>query len=199
MNGYSTPRSLRSPPLARVLRRSKTRSNARGAALVEAAVAIPVMLIFLGTTMFAHASYDEKLAQQASTRSEVLYHASHSCEEQAPREMANQLGANNSTGTSKSQQESDTSGGEGGKADQAAGKLRDSEQQGVSRSWNLVKTHRQKTVNGSAVEDRKRVSLTREVAADSEVACNEKRFDNSWTAIFGFIKSYAQSGAGIVD
>jgi hypothetical protein len=187
------PKQLRS----RLLRR--TSRSTRGAALVEAAVAIPVMLIFMGTTMFAHRSYDMKLAQQASTRSEVLFYASHNCEENAPGEMAQQLGASASSGTGKQTQEADASGGEGGKADQAAGKLRGSEQQGVSRSWNLTKSHRQADVGNSAVEDRKKVYLTRNIKADSEVACNEKRFDNNWTAIFGFIKGFAQSGAGIVD
>lgn len=177
-------------------RRSRTKG---GAALVEAAVAIPVMLIFLGTTIFAHKSYDAKLAQQASTRAEILYYGSHNCETNAPAEMAQQLGAGSSNGTSKSSSEADTTGGNAGDIDSASGKLRDSEQQGVSRSWNLAKTHRQGDVSNTAVEDRKTVTLNRTIYADSEVACNEKRFDNSWTAIFGFIASYAQSGGGFID
>jgi hypothetical protein len=182
---------------ARLLRRSSR--GKRGAALVEAAVAIPVMLIFLGTTIFAHKSYDAKLAQQASTRSEILYYASHNCETNAPAEMAQQLGAGSSNGTSKAANESDTTGGNAGDIDAASGKLRGSEQQGVSRSWNLAKTHREGPVSNTAVQDRTTVTLNRTIYADSEVACNEKRFDNSWTALFGFIKGFAQSGGGFID
>lgn len=177
----------------------RSRRSKRGAALVEAAVAIPVMLVFLGTTIFAHASYDEKMAQQASARAEVLYHASHNCEAQAPTEMANQLGSTNSTGTSTSQQQSDTTGGYGGKADQGAGNLRGSEQQGVSRSWNLVKTHRERDVNGTAVNDRRTVGLNRQIVADAEVACNEKAFPNKFTGVFQFLGRFVQSGGGFVD
>jgi hypothetical protein len=178
----------------------RNRSRKRGAALVEAAIAIPVMLVFLGTTMFAHRSYDEKMALQMSARSEVLYNASHSCEEQAPGEMAKQLGAGaGSGGTSKEEGSADPTGGEAGTVDTAAGKLRDSERQGISRSWNLLRTSRSSSANGSAIVENKTFTLNRPISANSEVACNEKRFDNDWTAIFGFIAGYAQSGAGFID
>lgn len=174
----------------------------RGAALVEAAVAIPVMLVFLGVTKFAHDSYDEKIALQMSARSEILYNASHNCEATAPASMAQQLGANvASSGTAKEQGQDDPSGGAGSELDGPSSKLRDSEKQGVSRSWNLVRTSRttETDPNGSAVQEQKTVKLRRTITANSAVACNEKRFDNDWTAIFGFIKGFAQSGGGFID
>jgi hypothetical protein len=176
------------------------RARKRGAALVEAAVAIPVMLVFLGTTMFAHRSYDEKIALQMSARSEILYNASHNCAEQAPSEMSRQLGAGAaSSGTSKESGDADTTEGNGGAVDGTSSKLPDDAQSGVSRSWNLVKTSRQTTADGSAVQEQKTVKLNRTITANAEVACNEKRFDNDWTAIFGFIKGFAQSGGGFID
>jgi hypothetical protein len=149
--------------------------------------------------MFAHKAYDAKLAQQASTRAEVLYYASHACETKAPPEMAQQLGAGASEGASKDPGQADTTGGKGGAVDNAAPKLRDSEQQGVSRGWNLAKSHRAGEVSNAAIEDRRVIRLSRRVSANSEVACNEKRFDNSWTGIFGFIKGFGQSGGGFID
>ena len=176
------------------------RGKKRGAALVEAALVIPVMLVFLGTTMFAHKSYEEKIAQQASARAEILYYGSHNCAENAPSEMSNQLGAVGSTGTSQETGDADPNGGQGaGELGGTSNKLRDSEKQGVSRSWQVAKTHRSQVVNGKAVQEQKTVGLARLVVADAEVACNEKRFDNDWTAIFGFIKSFAQSGGGFIN
>ena len=92
---------------------AKSRRRRRGAALVEAAVVIPVMLVFLGLTMWVHNSYDEKLASQTSTRAQVLYNASHNCEEEVPEEMSVQLGTKTSgTGTSTSSENSDPSPGD---------------------------------------------------------------------------------------
>lgn len=180
--------------------RTKNLARERGAALVEAAVAIPVMLVFLGTTLFAHRSYDEKIALQMSARAEVLYNASHNCEQTAPGEMARQLGASAaSSGTAKEQDDADTTGGNAGPLDSMGGKLRDSERQGLKRSWNLVKTSRTTSADGSAVMEQKTVKLNRTITAHAEVACNEKRFDEPWTSIFGLIVGYARAGGGFID
>jgi hypothetical protein len=179
---------------------AKKRSRERGAALVEAAVVIPVMLVFLGLTMWIHNSYDEKLASQTSTRAQVLYYASHNCDEEVPSELAVQLGTKTSGSTpGKSSQDGDTSDGNAGAADHASEKLGGDTQEGLKRSWNLVKTHRDTSVAGTAVQDRQKVSFSVPIASNSEAACNEKRFDNSWTAVFGFIKGYIRSGGGIVN
>ncbi len=175
--------------------RIKSRRAKRGAAMVEAAVVIPVMLVFLGLTMWVHNSYDEKLASQTSTRAQVLYYGSHNCEEEVPEEMSQQLGTKTSgTGTGKGEQADDPNHG-----DATGTKEPPTAEGGLKRSWALAYTHRDTTVGGSAVQDREKVTFQVPITADSEVACNEKRFDNNWTAVFGFIKSFIRSGAGIVN
>jgi hypothetical protein len=186
------------PQKARSL--ARRRSRARGAALVEAAVVIPSMLVFLGLTMWVHDSYDEKLASQTSTRAQVLYYASHNCTEEVPTELETQLGTRTrGAAPSSSTQDSDTTEGSGGDADHAASKLGGEEQEGLKRSWNLVKTHRDTTVSGSGSLDKQRFTMSIPVTSNSEVACNEKRYDSSWTAVFGFIGGFLRSGGGIVD
>jgi len=183
--------------LTRLLR-AKNRSRARGAALVEAAVAIPVMLVFLGLTMFIHNSYDEKLASQTSTRAQVLYYASHNCEGGVPEQMSVQLGTKTS-GSAAGKQAGEADPGGGNDGDKPAQKLGEDTKAGLSRGWNLANTHRETTVGGTAVQEQKKVSLSAPVTSNSEAACNEKRFDNNWTAVFGYIKGFIKSGGGIID
>lgn len=180
------------------LSRAMNRRRSRGAALVEAAVAIPVMLSFLGLTMYIHNSYDEKLASQTSTRAQVLYYASHNCDGSVPQEMAVQLGTKTSgAAPGKKGQNDDVGAGNADELEKSK-RLGENTAQGASREWNLAKTHRETQVGGTAVEEQKKVTLGAvKVTSDSEVACNEKRYDNSWTAVFGFIKDFVRSGAGI--
>jgi hypothetical protein len=178
------------------LARAKSRRRARGAALVEAAVVIPVMLVFLGLTMWIHNSYDEKLASQTSTRAQVLFYASHNCEEEVPEEMSVQLGTKTSgSGNDTGSESSDPAPGE----KTGVSKTPPTAEGGLKRSFNLVRTHRDTTVSGTAVQDREKVAFSVPIASNSEVACNEKRFDNDWTAVFGFIKSFIKSGGGIIN
>ncbi|MBX3189246.1 MAG: pilus assembly protein [Labilithrix sp.] len=169
--------------------------NRRGAALVEAAVVIPVMLVFLGCIMFAHRSYDVKLDKQMGTRAGILYYGSHNCEGNVPNGIVPNL----------RNDEADPGVGEGGdKARQGGGKIGGNEgtatQAGLNRSWNLAKAQPQDTpVFGSAVEDRRRVPLNRSIHAESEVACNEKAYESKITAVIQFIGSFAKSGGGFID
>lgn len=176
--------------------RIRARRRQRGAALVEAAVVIPVMLVFLGLTMWIHNAYDEKLASQTSTRAQVLWYGSHNCEEEAPEEVATQLGAKTSGGgVGKESGSSDQGGGAAGGPE--AQKLDGNVQAGLSKTYNVVKSHRDGNVAGTAVEDRNRVKFSAPVQANSEAPCNEKRYDNSWTAVFKFIPGFLMSGGGI--
>ena len=176
--------------------RIKSRRAKRGAAMVEAAVVIPVMLVFLGLTMWVHNSYDEKLASQTSTRAQVLYYGSHNCEEEVPEEMSVQLGTKTSgTGTSTGEQPSEP----GNPGNPEVAKTPPTAEGGLKRSWALAYTHRDTEVGGSAVQDRTKQTFSVPITADSEVACNEKRFDNNWTAVFGFIGSFIRSGGGIIN
>lgn len=166
-------------------RTAHKRIRARGAAMVEAAVVIPVMVIFLGLTVFTYRGYDEKLAQQTTTRSEVLYYASHNCEGAAPASVSKQ-------GDSADVTDGDTS------ADGPGSKLRESERAGLDRNYNMASAQRSSVVRGTAVEDRRTIGLSRPISSMSKVACNEKRFDNRWTGIFGFIGGFARSGGGFL-
>jgi hypothetical protein len=180
----------------RLAAKSRRRNRRRGAALVEAAVVIPVMLVFLGLTMWVHNSYDEKLASQTSTRAQVLFYGSHNCEEEVPEEMSVQLGTKTSGSASSSTSDSaDPAPGEGA----GVSKTPPTAEEGLKRSWNLVRTHRDTTVGGTAVQDREKVAFSVPITSNSEVACNEKRFDNDWTAVFGFIKGFLKSGGGIIN
>jgi len=170
-----------SKPKSSIVRRRRS----RGAALVEAAVVLPVMVSFLGLTMFVHRSYADKIDLQATTRSEILYYASHNCEGGTPAAVSTQGDAadpNNGQGTAET--------GLGGKSGVTGG---------LNRDWQLAKSTRKATTNAQKVVLWKQsYMLSRPIHGDSEVACNEKRFDNSWTAVLGFVAGFAKSGGGFL-
>lgn len=56
------------------------RRGSRGAAMVEAAVVIPVMVSFLAVIGVMKNGYDRKITQNQQTRSQVLDYASHNCQ-----------------------------------------------------------------------------------------------------------------------
>ena len=178
------------------INRLRARRRQRGAALVEAAVVLPVMLVFLGLTMWVHNAYDEKLASQTSTRAQVLWYGSHNCEEEAPEEVATQLGTKTSGG-GVGKESGEANQGGGGEGTKEAGKLSGNVQAGLSKTYNVVKSHREGNVAGTAVQDRTKVSFSTPVQGNSEAPCNEKRYDNSWTAVFKFIPGFLMSGGGI--
>jgi hypothetical protein len=170
--------------------RKRNRSKERGAALVEAALVIPVMLVFLGLIMFTHRSYDTKMNKQLGTRAGTLFYASHACKGEIPADVVPSLdSADPGVPSSKGD-----NAGKLGPSNGGAGAA------GVSRSWNLVKAEPKDTdVTGSAVSDRKRVGLSRKIHAASEVACNEEVFPSKWTAVFQELGSLFKSGGGLVD
>lgn len=169
-----------------------TRGSRRGAALVEAAVVIPVMLVFLGCIMFSDRSYEAKLDKQMGTRAGILYFASHNCEGSVPEGIVPPIKDSADVGTDiPGGKATDPSrlGGGGNTGGAAAG---------MSKDWNLAKASPADTpVYGSAVQDRTRVFLNRTIHAQSEVACNEKAFPNKWIAIIQFIGQFARSGGGL--
>ena len=159
--------------------------------MVEAAVVIPTLLVFLGLIMYVHNGYAAKMDKQFGTRSGTLYYASHSCEGTAPEATVPMV------------DEVDPNGGDPAqaKADKAASKLDANERAGIDRSLNLVRAQPTDTSISPTriIRDGKSSFLSRKIHAASEVACNEKRFDNPWTSVFQFIASYARSGGGFVD
>jgi Flp pilus assembly protein TadG len=170
--------------------KKRNRRRERGAALVEAAVVIPVMLVFLGLIMFTHRSYETKLNKQLGTRAGVLYYASHACKGDIPADVVPSVD-NTDPGIPA------TAGGNNppvGSSNSAATTA------GVKRSWNLVKAQPKDTeVKGTAVQDRTTVGLSRQIHAASEVGCNEETFPNKWTAVFKEIGSLYRSGGGFVN
>jgi hypothetical protein len=58
---------------------AKRRKSARGAALAEAAVVMPIMCMFLGLFTFAKKSYDKRLETQNASQAAVGFQASHGC------------------------------------------------------------------------------------------------------------------------
>ena len=166
------------------------RASRRGAALVEAAVVITVMLVFLGCIMFSDRSYEAKLDKQMGTRAGILYFASHNCEGSAPAGIApNKNTADVGNAPSGAATDPNRLGGGGNTSGAAAG---------MSKNWNMAKASPADTpVYGSAVMDRTRYVLNRSIHAESEVACNEKAFPNNWFAMIEFVAQFAQSGGGL--
>ena len=173
----------------------RRRAGRRGAALVEAAVVIPVMLVFLGCIMFTNRSYEAKIDKQMGTRAGILFYASHNCEGDVPAGATPPVRETGDSGQSQAGAPSGAAtdpnrlGGGGNTGGAAAG---------MDRSWNTAHAKpSDSTVYGSAVQDRTRVFMSRTIHAESQVACNEKPFPNKWIAIIQFIGAFARSGGGL--
>jgi Flp pilus assembly protein TadG len=169
--------------LSRVIRRRRQ----RGAAIVEAALVMPVMAVFLGLIAFTHHSYAAKIDKQAATRSGTLFYASHACTGDMPADVT-KMAVDNDVGADS-------------KADADSAKLGGSNSPGatsaVSRDGNWAKSTPPATnVTGLAASDHGLITLNRKISAGSEVACNEPVFTSKWTAVFQEIGSMYSSHAG---
>jgi Flp pilus assembly protein TadG len=155
-----------------VSRRVRSRTNQRGAALVEAAVVIPAMLIFLGCIVFTHTSYSAKMDKQMGTRAGALYFASHNCDGQPPADM--QPAVEQGYGA-----ENPDLGGKN------AGALNsDGLNAGLKQTSAMAHASPGDTpVYGKAVTDGRTIYLNRQIHAESEVHCNERSYPSKWTAV----------------
>ena len=172
--------------------RIRKRRKQRGAALVEAALVIPVMLVFLGLIMFTQRSYDVKIDKQLGTRAGTLYYASHACKGDIPKDVVPDL--------SQANPEDQLPKGSAAKNSGKVGSGSAGATAAVKRGNNLVKAQPVDTpVNGTAVQNKQTVGLTRQVSAASEVACNEEVFSSKWTAVFKEIGSLWKSKGGLAD
>lgn len=170
--------------------RGRRKARARGTALVEAAVVLPTLVMFLGCAVFIHRSYSVKIDKQMGTRAGVMYYASHSCEGKIPQDVVPVLDYAN-PGNNRVPTDIDTS-----KLGPSAPIVR----AGIQRSWNLARAKPEPTVvSGSAVRDGATVALTRNVSAASEVACNEKAYPGQVKAMVNFMAEFAKSGGGFLD
>lgn len=68
--------------MSTLAKRRRARRRQRGAALVEAAVVLPVLAIFLGLIMYEYSAYKEKMRVQQTARENALLFASHGCQGQ---------------------------------------------------------------------------------------------------------------------
>jgi hypothetical protein len=155
-----------------VSRKVRSRTNKRGAALVEAAVVIPSMLVFLGCIVFAHTSYSAKMDKQLGTRAGALYFASHNCDGQPPADMMPPV------------QQGYGAGGVdvGGKDPSALNS--DGLNAGLQQTSAMAHAKPADTpVYGKAVTDGRTIYLNRQIHAESEVHCNERSYPNKWTAV----------------
>jgi hypothetical protein len=172
-------------------RKARGRASQRGAALVEAAVVIPVMLVFLGCIVFAHRSYTAKMDKQMGTRAGSLYYASHNCTGEVPADIVPPVSQAGENGA-------DVPAGQGVDANKLGGENGGAAAAGMNTSWLLVHAKPEATpVYGSAVSNGQRIFLNRQIYAESEVACNEKPHPNKWTAMFQFIGDMARGGGKI--
>ncbi len=163
--------------------------------MIESVVVISTMLIFLGLIMWMRQAYGMKLDMQQKTRSDVLYFASHACEE---------------TGGGIGQ------GGAGGTvpgANPAAGAANASglpDSPAASRSWNSASGSLSNTANGQAIWDQNangqggsinygKMPLASSVKAASACTCNEKKYKSQLLAWAQFGMNMVRSGGGFVD
>jgi hypothetical protein len=178
----------------------RSRKRQRGAAMVEAAIVIPTMLVFIGLIMWVNKAYETKLDRQTATRASVLYYASKACDtKETPESITKGLQTN--TGSEKEDAAPAMPDGvDANKADQQAGKARESEQAGISRDMQMVHAKpADVTVTGTAItplEATRRKSLSINIHAEGEVACNEKVYGGFWSGLVGMAKNMWQSGGG---
>jgi hypothetical protein len=160
--------------------RSKHRQ--RGAALVEAALVLPTLAIFLGLILYEYRSYREKMISQQTTRTNVLYFASHACDEQATVAAG---GLSNVAATSAAYA-----------LDTAPVSGADKVLNGNPPGGGGLRSKTQRTFNEAQSTVTRQASgggLTRKVTSTSRVYCNERPEDGDPGGVaqwaFGFFKS----------
>lgn len=169
--------------LARIPRIT-ARSRQRGAALVEAAVVLPVMIAMLGLTMMMYQAYSAKLVSNQQIRSEVLDYASHACKSQKITYSGNSKGGGSvATGASGTGANDSTSAGalsaSGGSA-KASGIMAKAE---VSYSARTINNPKPNTATRGA-------GLTLKVnGAKSSALCIEEPEDGNFSGAFAYAKN----------
>lgn len=160
--------------------------------MVEGIVIMTTMLVFLGTNVWAAKAYGGKLDQASETRRDVLYYASHDCEESLQASQVAQSGG-----------AIDGAGGTSDALDNGANKASPANPgltSAVNRSWNSASTSKESDVSLYAVITTPRIErsgLSAHLKTGSWATCNEKRYDNPWTALFQFGWDFLKSGAGL--
>ena len=173
------------PFKTKTLRRRASRARSRGAALVEAAVVIPVMLVFLGLIMFTYRSYAMKMDQQTTLRASVLSYASHDCE-----------GGMQDMGDITAEDPSGGGAASTSPLERPAGNLKMKET-GIGAftpTVNRATGRKSAIAQGSAANDRKLVTFSRPVTTMSTVACNQKAYKNGFWGLLQAAGDFAAAG-----
>ncbi|MCL2778033.1 MAG: pilus assembly protein [Polyangiaceae bacterium] len=188
-------------------RKKTRRSAARGAAMVEAAVVLPVMLLFYGLIGLTYRMYEAKMDKQMGTRAGILYYASHNCKGNIPPELLpTQL-----QGLNPTQQSSDTgagsalSQGSSSTSSKVAGSNTNL-QDGVSGQWSLATADLPKQNlpaqrwRYSTVYKKGATNFLPYVSAYSQVACNPERHDgNQLMAMWDFVRgTFSSRGSSLL-
>jgi len=190
-------------------KRIHSRSKQRGAAMVEGIVVMTTMLVFLGMNIWAENVYGGKLDQASSTRRDVLYYASHGCDgtNSTDVDTYTQASLKGISGKAISTEQLNVPPPDAAR-DRAAGQFNNTRAGGgglsgaVSRDWNTASGGKgPQTVTGAALvgEDSilvKKKQLAVDLGTNSWSACNEKKYDNAWTAFFEFGWDFLKTGAG---
>lgn len=161
----------------------------RGAAMLEGIVVITTMLVFLGMIVFAGKAYGAKIDQAAQVRSDVLYYASHGCGELPENASATSTGGDEGAAVTPDAETSE--------ATSRAAKIGGNETSALERKWNMATSSAERTVDGEAIVDLKKVAISTRVKTDSWVACNEKTYGDMWTGLVDFGVDWVKSGAGV--
>ncbi len=154
------------------MRRHNKRGE-RGAAMVEAAMILPVISLFFGLSIWMMSSYYEKLNQMQTARYDVAYYAAHSCDETAP---AGNAGA-----------------GEGDDMDVGGvGGAKGKGGQDVAPPGEMGKSLNTKTRIAHETTDKEvnKFGYSRPVRNSSHMMCNEKHNGGGISSIFSFAKSF---------
>ena len=184
----------------------KRHGGKRGAAMVEGIVVMTTMLVMLGMNMFAYRAYGGKVDQMTSTRRDVLYYASHACETNNSRDPDTYTtpSLRGLTGQARSAEQGNMPPPDAGR-DQRANAISGGVGGGlggaVDRTLNTASGGKQGQVLGSALHGNGSIFvvpnlLRANVATNSWATCNEKRYDNQWTALFQFGWNFLRTAAG---
>ena len=165
-----------------------TKKKKRGAAMIEGVIVVATMLVFMGLITYSRQSYGAKLDLQMKTRANTLYFASHGCEGAADGASASASGSvpgsNDAAGPAA----------KSGQPDSGA----------ANRSLNTASASANTSVSFQAVwgngpSDLSKHSGSRSISAASKVTCNEKKYDNQWTAWAKFGMDFAMRLGGAGD
>jgi hypothetical protein len=158
--------------------------------MIEGVIVISTMLVFMGLIVYMRKAYGMKLDLQQTTRSNVLYYASHGC-------TGSQGNTTEATGSSSGSREVENVAKKSNVPSKAVASRKwntASATAGGTASWQTVwDTNAQK--GGGAINLQKQ-KLGRSITAASTVTCNEKKYDSQWTAWYQFAADFASRGFG---